>query len=187
MGLFVGALAAAIVLPRRWAAGLSLGLALVVSLLAWGPSDYLRHRLAAVADDGDRAQLLRVAWKLWDGDLVWGHGPGSIHRELTGQVLAPGRPDTDLAFHAHLHNTYLQWAVEFGLPAALLPLGLMVALAWMAWRRRRVHPAWAAAALAVLCAFALQAGTDVLTLHARGAAISLWWGLILVGSGLEPA
>lgn len=44
----------------------------------------------------------------------------------------PGRP---VAFFDHTHNLLLQWAVELGLPTALLLTGLALAALWQAWRR----------------------------------------------------
>ena len=177
LGLALGVLAALPLLGGRARAAL-LGAALVGTLvLAAGPFDALRTRARRAFDDPDRGHLAGVALQVWNGAWQWGRGPGAIARELPALAKMPGRPDAEQAFSAHLHNTYLQWAVEFGLMAALLPLALLAWLALQAWKASGSAQAWGAALLAMLAAFAFQAMTDVLTLHARGAALSLCWGM----------
>jgi O-antigen ligase len=179
LGLGLGAVLAAAAWSWRWGLGLIAAISLALALAFWGPSDALHQRVASLGADSDRQFLAQQAWGLWDGHYAWGLGPGRIDRDWPARVQVPGRPDASQAFSAHLHNTYLQWAVEFGVLAALLPLALLAWLMTRAWGLKGPARVWALALLAMSVAFILQAGTDVLTLHARGACLSLCWGLAL--------
>mgnify|MGYP000751184492 CR=1 FL=1 len=120
-------------------------------------------RVASVADvDSAGASRFRI-WSA-TGDMIrerpWlGFGPGTFF-----QAYPPYRSGKDSSAAYHVHNDYLQFWVEGGLPAILLVLGVCGVSAWLFIRGLRVasrHPtgfmisAGAAASLAGLSVHAV--------------------------------
>src|SRR6218665_2075233 len=87
-------------------------------------------RLAEGAGSPSRLAILANAWELVKRNPWTGVGWGQFNLAWT-MTPFPGRP---VAFFDHTHNIAMQWLVEFGIPAALLVLGL---LSWALWRAFR--------------------------------------------------
>jgi hypothetical protein len=177
------------VLPRR-AKGALLGLG-ALGLLAglFGPSTAFRDRVATLFQAGDRASFTVDLLQRTQGLPVWGLGEKGLQQLLAdlGPALSVN-PDARLAFTSHTHNFYLQQALAWGWPVLLAwALLLMPALASVrsGWAKGGAARLWALALAGAMAGFLLQSATDLLTLHARGAAVTLCWGLLLAGLRLE--
>jgi O-antigen ligase len=100
--------------------------------ICWGGMWLLSHAdkgvtFAAEARLHDKSDISSSRFKIWANvlDLIranpmWGVGYGEFNVAWT---LTPF-PNRPVAFFDHTHNILLQWAVEFGIPAALLLTGL---------------------------------------------------------------
>ncbi|OYV00863.1 MAG: polymerase [Burkholderiales bacterium PBB5] len=86
---------------------------------------------AGVESPNSRLNIWRTAWALVQAQPLTGVGFGEFNFAWTLTAF-PGRPT---AFFDHSHNLPLQLAVELGLPAAALVLGLLGWSLWLAWRR----------------------------------------------------
>lgn len=116
----------------------ALALAPIIYGLFWGGMWEWSHadkRIAFAADARlhDGSDISSSRFKIWANVLElikanpWtGVGYGEFNLAWTLTPF-PGRP---VAFFDHTHNIVLQWAVEFGLPLALLMIGLCL---WALW------------------------------------------------------
>ena len=66
--------------------------------------------------NAERIQMIRVGWKIIKQHPLTGVGPGRVE-ELYVKYLSPSDPIP--AYHGHLHNTLIQLAAGFGLPATM--------------------------------------------------------------------
>jgi len=87
----------------------------------------------------------------------FGLGPERIGAHFREHIPANLPPDPPPGYYAHLHNIYLQWAAERGVPAALAAVLFFLWHLASAWRRARsqaglawVHHAAVALLIAVL-------------------------------------
>ena len=184
-GAWVGSLVVMAVLvvllkPRQryWIFGL--GIAFLA--LAWIFSPALQGRLMGLFSDPDREIHRRALKTLEVGHGWWGWGTEQLQTQL--KAVAAGLPLSEEARHSfssHAHNFYLQQVLAFGWPVLVLWAAALAGLIQLGWRLTRVSGSrsFALAFLGALIAFALQSYTDLLTLHARGLAISMIWGLLL--------
>jgi putative inorganic carbon (hco3(-)) transporter len=106
-----------------------------------------------------RFEMWRNGWRMIQAHPWLGVGPNNIV-EVYDLYLPPGKPP-EVGYHNHLHNNFIQFAAERGLPCLAAWIWLMVALGWHAWRiRRRLArsaQAWIAdAALAGWLAFVVE-------------------------------
>ena len=103
------------------------------------------------ATDTGRSWLWGRAIDLIERSPLLGVGPGNY-----SYFRAPPGVGSRAGVSAHPHNAVLQWAAEWGVPAALLLLGVLLwgMLSWMRARRHEAGPDSAAVALttAVLAA-----------------------------------
>jgi O-antigen ligase len=161
------------------------------ALTAWWAASHGTHAIGAATRVGEGLSTSRYA--IWRDTLEliraqpWlGVGFGEFNFAWTLTPL-PQRPTE---FFDHTHNLPLQFAVEFGLPLALLILGLLALALWQAWRRSVAVPG--AAGAAYRAAFVM---VFLMALHSQ-LEYPLWyahfllptaliWGLCL-GAG-EPA
>jgi O-antigen ligase len=171
---------------RPWVGILALA---AVGLFAYfGPSAAFRERLANLFSDSNRIEHFRAVWKLWDGHAWWGWGSDGLDAQAkaVAATLADLSDEGRAAFAHHLHNSYLQIGLSWGWPALLGWLiffyGARTRVA-EAWDHPRAK-VWALGLVSAALAFALQAGTDFLLIHARGLAVSLAWGLMLAAMKL---
>lgn len=194
LGLILG------LVPQAWAypwrrtltAATLLGLALAGGM-ALSPA--LRLRAASVfdaANNSDRALLRGIGRDMAaEGSAWWGRGPGTVQAELPQRLeRLELRPQDRAMFQSHLHDQWLQWRVELGWPGVLAWAVFFGALVATSWRRLRPGLGGRAYALALavaVIAFAAQAFTDRLALHARGLDIALLWGLCLAGMHSKDA
>jgi hypothetical protein len=104
-----------------------------------------QQRLAEGDVSGSRFRIWSDTWALVQAHPWTGVGWGQFNFAWSLSPF-PSRP---VAFFDHTHNLPLHWAVELGLPAALLLLGL---LAFGVWRAARNGAGAGAAPLVARCA-----------------------------------
>lgn len=164
-GVWIGAFAGGLYLLWQWkrwaAAALPVAAALVV--LA-GPAEVRQRALSIVKPHGvtdsnlHRIYTWRTGVEMIRRHPWFGVGPervGAHFREYLPADLAPELPP---GYYAHLHNIYLHWAAERGVPAALAAVLFFLWQMALAWRRARcgaagqrwLHHGAAAVVLAVL-------------------------------------
>jgi O-antigen ligase len=187
-GAWAGALLAFLMLvfllPKKLRLAFLAAGALLLLAGLFGPSEAFRTRLGSLGRDPDRAAYLRAAWGLWDGHALWGWGTAGLHAALLGVAESlPLSPEARQAFSSHLHNSYLQFGLEWGAPA--LALGALFFMAPAMAALKSASRPFGLALLAAMAAFFLQAATDLVALHARGMAVAFCWGLMLAGLRLE--
>jgi O-antigen ligase len=118
---------------RIWAVPLIPCLAFVVL------PDAVRMRITDSAtleyySNAERLQMLRVGLRMIRDKPWTGVGPGRVEEVYT-KYLAPG--DRIPAYHGHLHNNFLQFGAEFGLPVLAAALFALVILYRNLWLRSR--------------------------------------------------
>jgi hypothetical protein len=104
-----------------------------------------QQRLAEGDVSGSRFRIWSDTWALVQAHPWTGVGWGQFNFAWSLSAF-PSRP---VAFFDHTHNLPLHWAVELGLPAALLLLGL---LAFGVWRAARNGAGAGAAPVVARCA-----------------------------------
>jgi hypothetical protein len=173
--------------PRRWALA-GLGAMVLALLLAWSwPGGAFRERLSSLTADSERDLHRSAILSAGEGHALWGLGPQGLDAAVQASAVTLGGGTPHLAFSEHAHNSWLQWGMTWGWPVLLLWL-LALAPLWHSLRTgllRSSPLAWGM--LGALAAFGLQAYTDHLFLHARGAAVALVWGLLLAELQAEAA
>jgi putative inorganic carbon (HCO3(-)) transporter len=164
---------------RRWAVALVPAVALVTVLL--GPAS-LRERVASalrprgeVDSNQHRIVSWRTGWRMIQAHPWFGLGPEHVKLQFDEYVPADVPRPLPKGWYGHLHNIYLHYAAERGVPAALALLWLLgKILADFARAARRALPEMrfllhgaVAAVVAVLVEgfFELNLGdTEVLTM-----------------------
>lgn len=101
----------------------------------------MRHRLNSLRHPSSDPSL-EIRFEMWQVGLrmieahPWvGVGPDNVNEVYTN-YLPPGKP-AERGYHEHLHDNFLQFAAERGLPNLVAWTWLMLGLVWGAWRIRR--------------------------------------------------
>jgi O-antigen ligase len=192
LGILFGAAFLEPTLPRSmrkillWSVGI-LGTAAVI-IVALGPQRgegtaiALVNRCATLFKAENRSALYPHLLQELRSHGSWGLGDKGFRQRL--ETLAQNLPicaEERQALSAHAHNLYLQISLTWGWPALLGWFLALSPLTWAAYQARKTpgEKIWALAIFAALAAFLLQSFTDVLLLHARGAAIALCWGFLI--------
>lgn len=163
-GVWIGAFAGGLYLLwqwRRWAAAALPAAAAAVVLL--GPAAVRERALSVVRPRGvmdsnlHRIYTWRTGVEMIRRHPWFGLGPERIGAHFREHIPANLPPDPPPGYYAHLHNIYLQWAAERGVPAALAAVLFFLWHLASAWRRARsqaglawVHHAAVALLIAVL-------------------------------------
>lgn len=140
-GVWLGCLVATLYVVGRWKPrGLwALPVLLLAGYLA-APSlvgrrlEVLRHP-SSDASLAIRFEMWHVAWRMIRAHPWVGVGPNNV--EEVYLLYLPRGESAIVGYHEHLHNNFLQFAAERGLPCLTAWLWLMGALAWQFWRIRR--------------------------------------------------
>jgi len=164
-GVWIGAFAGALYLLWQWrrlaAAALPVAAALVLLL---GPAELRQRAVSIVRPHGvadsnlHRIYTWRTGIEMIRSHPWFGVGPERVGARFLQHVPADLPPEPPPGYYAHLHNIYLHWAAERGVPAALAAVLFFVWQLIAAWRRARaatpetrwVHHAAAAVLVAVL-------------------------------------
>jgi len=161
-GVWLGCFVATLYLLARWKARWLWVLPVLVVLAYLGSPSLVRRRVwLAIHPTQDPALAIRL--EMWSVGLrmirahPWlGVGPNNIEREYP--LYLPRGTSPMLGYHSHLHDNFLQFGAERGLPCLAAWVWLMGALGWQVSRIRRrlsklrwVADASLAAWLALLC------------------------------------
>lgn len=134
-----------------------------------------------------RVVTFRTALRMIEANPIVGVGPEQVSRRFAGYIPADiPRPLPD-GFYGHLHNIYLQFAAERGLPALACLLWLFARILLDLWPHRAAH--WLvdgaiAAVLAVMVAGLAEhnlGDSEILVLFLVSVALGYW------GKGTFPA
>lgn len=161
--VWLGSFVAGLYLVGRWKARwLWAAPALAIGLFLFTPH-LVRKRLDSIFHPS-RDPSLAERFEMWHAGLrmikrhPWlGVGPNNIY-EVYDLYLPPGKPPRR-GYHDHLHNDYIQFAAERGLPCLAAWLWLMGVLGWKAFKvsRSAVPGSWiAGGAFAAWLAFMVE-------------------------------
>jgi O-antigen ligase len=125
---------------RKWAAA-ALPVALAVFVL-FGP-DAIRARANSIVhpetqtDSNEHRYVCRVlGWQMIKAHPLLGVGPDEIRKESVRDAYLPSYIKKPLpeGYYGHLHNFYIQYAAERGIPATLLILAALAMALRDFWR-----------------------------------------------------
>lgn len=140
-GVWLGCFFALVYLLWRWKPWWVLALpALAVVIYVFAPR--MVHQRLWLALHPSRDPALSIRFEMWQAGLnmisahPWvGVGPDNIP-QLYDLYLPPGRAPK-AGFHDHLHDNFIQFAAERGLPCLAAWIWFMAALFWQMWKVRR--------------------------------------------------
>ncbi len=165
-GIWLGSFVACIYLVARWRPRWLWLLPVFLVALYFTSPNLIRERLLSVLHPTTdpsvaiRFEMWRVGWRMIQSHPFLGVGPNNIP-ETYALYLPPGETPI-VGYHDHLHDDFLQFGAERGLPCLIAWLWLMGGLGWHTLRIRRgiirgdphAAQAWIAdAAFACLLAF----------------------------------
>jgi O-antigen ligase len=82
-----------------------------------------------------RLQMWQVGLRMMERHPWWGVGPNNILESYNLYLPRGAMPGK--GYHGHLHDNFIQFGAERGLPALAAWIWLMAALGWHFWRIRR--------------------------------------------------
>lgn len=122
IGMTVSAIVIIVFLRRRWLVPFAVALVVFVILL---PAPY-RARVESIWNpkfrtNVQRLELLRGGWSIFKDHWVVGVGTGDL-----GEIYARYKPSGAVHIHGHMHNIFLQVAVQMGIVGLAAFLWLLV-------------------------------------------------------------
>lgn len=140
-GVWLGCFVAALYLVARWKARWLWALPVLAAVVFVASPSLVRHRVwLAFHPTQDPALSIRL--EMWGVGLrmmrahpLVGVGPNNIV-EVYALYLPPGK-SPEAGYHEHLHNDFIQFGAERGLPCLAAWVWLMAALGWHMGRLRR--------------------------------------------------
>ncbi len=158
--VWLGCFLAGIYLVARWKPKVLWALPILLAVAYLGSPPLIRERVHLALHPRQepalsiRLEMWGVALKMIQAHPWLGVGPDNIV-EVYDLYLPPGK-SPERGYHEHLHDDFLQFGAERGLPCLASWVWLMAALCWFTWklRRRLVAQRWIAdASFAALLAF----------------------------------
>jgi len=146
-GVWIGAFAGSLYLLwqwRRWAVAALPAAAAAVFLV--GPPGVRERALSIIRPHGvtdsnlHRVYTWRTGVEIVRRHPWFGVGPERVGVRFREHIPADLAPEPPPGYYGHLHNIYLQWAAERGVPAALAAVLFFLWQLVLAWRRARVVP-----------------------------------------------
>jgi O-antigen ligase len=125
---------------KRWLLLLA-PLALVIGLVAAPSSFQTRVRSIFRSQDNQvRLVMWRTGLRMVEAHPLLGLGPEEVKLQFM-QYVPPDTPrPLPSGWYGHLHNVYLQYAAERGIPAMLLVLWMLLMMLYDFWRALRRLP-----------------------------------------------
>jgi O-antigen ligase len=144
-GVWLGCFVAGLYLVARWKPKLLWFVPILVAVLLLASPKMVRERVDSVLHpSNDNSISMRL--EIWSVGLrmiqehPWvGVGPNNINEQY--DLYLPPGVSPAAGYHAHMHNDYLQFAAERGLPCLAAYLWLIGALFWHYLKIRRISPA----------------------------------------------
>jgi O-antigen ligase len=130
--LMLGMPAGLAYLVWRWKPAMLLAAPLLVALGVMVAPDAIRERMASafhphgtVDSNEHRAVCRAVGWQMVKAHPWFGLGPEQVGRQFNRYIPASVPRPLPVGWYGHLHNIYLQYAAERGIPALLCLLWLL--------------------------------------------------------------
>jgi len=166
-GVWIAAAAGLLYLLWAWRRWTVLALPVVAVLaFAIGPPGLRERMISIVHPHGDadsnmhRYVTFRTGVEMIKAHPLLGLGPDMIGSDFQQYVPADIPRPLPAGFYGHLHNVYVQFSAERGIPAMLAMIGFLVWNLWL-WLRRLAQQA-ASAATTAASAWLLRAGVAML-------------------------
>lgn len=149
-GIWIGTFVGAAYLVRAWRPRLLLATPLLLAVVWFAAPEAVRSRAISIFrphGDTDSNSHRIVTWRtglaMIQEHPLFGVGPENISRQFNHYVPADIPWPLPAGFYGHLHNIYLQYGAERGLPALALFLWWMVSLARdLKQRTAQAAPEW---------------------------------------------
>jgi O-antigen ligase len=129
---------------KRWLVWTAPAVALVVFLLV--PSQLQDRVTSVLRPHGDvdsnsrRTIMARTGLRMIAAHPVFGIGPEQVQPQFLRYLPADVPLPLPKGWYGHLHNVYLQYAAERGLPALTFLLWMVARMAMDSWKALRVWP-----------------------------------------------
>ena len=140
-GVWLGCFLALVYLLWRWKPRWVLALPVLAAVIYLFAPRIVHERLW-LALHPTRDPALSIRFEMWETGLnmikahPWvGVGPNNIP-QVYDLYLPPGRAP-ESGFHDHMHDNFIQFAAERGLPCLVAWVWLMAALLWQMWKVRK--------------------------------------------------
>ncbi|MDE3178670.1 MAG: O-antigen ligase family protein [Acidobacteriota bacterium] len=162
-GVWLGCFVGAIYVLARWRAKWLWALPVLVAISILAAPRMLRRREESVLHPrrdtslAERFEMWGVGWRMILKHPLVGVGPDNIPA-VYDLYMPPGKTPI-VGYHDHLHNNFVQYAAERGLPCLAAWIWLVVALLWrcVKVRRRAANLRWVAdAAIAAWIAMIVE-------------------------------
>ena len=140
-GVWVGCFVAALYLLARCKAQWLWGVPILLGAILLASPHMLQERLDSIVRHGSdksiamRLEMWNVGWKMIKKHPWVGVGPNNVNEDYV-EYLPPGKSPRP-GYHEHLHNDYIQFAAERGLPCLAAYLWMMGALLWNYFKIRK--------------------------------------------------
>ncbi len=146
--VWLGCFVATLYLVARWKARWLWAVPALAGLFLLASPRLVRERAFSIIHHGNdksiamRFEMWNVGWKMIRKHPWVGVGPNNINQDYV-EYLPPGKSPRP-GYHAHLHNDYIQFAAERGLPCLAAYLWLLGALLWsyIKIRKKSVAGRW---------------------------------------------
>ncbi|MBL8759875.1 MAG: O-antigen ligase family protein [Phycisphaerae bacterium] len=126
---------------------------------------------STTTDTGARLAMARWSWDSFTTRPIAGVGAGSMRSVFRDHWARLGVPPSELAGHAHAHNTYLHILATTGLIGAALALAAITLSLRNALRRAANFGSYDAAPLAALLGLLLVGAFDTIHINSQTAAL----------------
>ena len=119
---------------------------IVALVVAFGPGDTQERLLSLVNPHGDtdsnehRIVTFRTGLEMIKAHPVLGLGPEQIGKQFQAYVPASIPRPLPVGYYGHLHNIYLQYAAERGIPAMLVMMWFIATMLWDSFQTLRKLP-----------------------------------------------
>ncbi len=140
-GVWLGCFVGALYVVARWKARWLWALPVLAAISFLASPSLVRHRVW-LAFHPTEDPALSIRFEMWGAGLrmmrahpLVGVGPNNIV-EVYALYLPPGK-SPEVGFHEHMHNDFIQFGAERGLPCLAAWIWLMAALGWHIRRVRR--------------------------------------------------
>ena len=133
-GVWLGTAGAALYLLWVWKRRLLIAVPIALALLLWLNPGAVRTRFESgfepnkLDSNGFRVVCWRTGWEMIKAHPVFGLGPEIVHMKFMEYVPADIPRPLPEGWYGHLHNVFIHYAAERGIPTAL---ALAAAFVWM--------------------------------------------------------
>jgi len=116
----------------NWNRKLLLAAPVVLAILVLAAPDAAQRRIQSIANPGAnsaRIIMWKTGWRMVQAHPWLGVGPMRVGARF-GEFVPEGTGELPDAYYEHLHNVFIHYAAERGIPAALMILWLLAKVLW---------------------------------------------------------